>query len=163
MKAPDAPRRVKLSRKKGARMPAGTVNVARPGKWGNPFIAKHPNGLGWGKVRDNQHAAQLFARWLYLDHDLVAYERERHGWMLEHLEDLRGKDLACWCDLDTPCHGSILLIVANSDTFANRHDGHDRLTPGRVDARTPLAALLRIAEARKHTRGGDPDGDVPLV
>lgn len=146
---PAGPRRVKLSRIKGSRMPDGTVNVARPGKWGNPFIAKHPNGLGWGKVRDNAHAAQLFARWLYLDHDLVSYERERHAWMLEHLEDLRGKDVACWCDLDAPCHGSVLLIVANSTTFANRHD-HLTDRTDKVDARSTVAALMRIAEARPH-------------
>lgn len=27
--------------------------------------------------------------------------------------DLRGKDLACWCELDNPCHGDILLEIAN--------------------------------------------------
>jgi Domain of unknown function (DUF4326) len=32
------PIRVQLSRKKGWRMPANTVNVARPSKWGNPFV-----------------------------------------------------------------------------------------------------------------------------
>ncbi len=148
------PRRVQLSRIKGSRMPEGTVNVAWPGKWGNPFIAKHPNGLGWGKVRDNEHAAQLFARWLYLDHDLVAYERDRHAWMLEHLDDLRGKDLACWCDLDAPCHASVLLIVANSTTFADRHNDRPS-AEGKVDARTPMAALLRIAAARRDPKGGN--------
>jgi len=27
--------------------------------------------------------------------------------------ELRGKDLACWCPLDQPCHADILLEVAN--------------------------------------------------
>lgn len=31
------PVRVQLRRTKGWRMPDNTVNVARPGKWGNPF------------------------------------------------------------------------------------------------------------------------------
>ena len=31
------PRRLKLSRQKGARLPQGAVVVARPTKWGNPY------------------------------------------------------------------------------------------------------------------------------
>jgi hypothetical protein len=26
---------------------------------------------------------------------------------------LRGKDLACWCKLDEPCHADVLLELAN--------------------------------------------------
>jgi hypothetical protein len=29
-------------------------------------------------------------------------------------EQLRGKDLACWCPLDQPCHADVLLEIANS-------------------------------------------------
>jgi hypothetical protein len=28
--------------------------------------------------------------------------------------ELRGKDLACWCALDEPCHGDVLLEIANA-------------------------------------------------
>lgn len=27
--------------------------------------------------------------------------------------DLRGKNLACWCALDKPCHADVLLELAN--------------------------------------------------
>ena len=27
--------------------------------------------------------------------------------------ELRGKDLACWCPLDQPCHADVLLEIAN--------------------------------------------------
>jgi hypothetical protein len=27
---------------------------------------------------------------------------------------LRGKNLACWCPLDGPCHAELLLKIANS-------------------------------------------------
>ncbi|QPG72649.1 DUF4326 domain-containing protein [Mycolicibacterium mucogenicum DSM 44124] len=27
---------------------------------------------------------------------------------------LRGRDLACWCPLDQPCHADVLLEVANA-------------------------------------------------
>lgn len=28
--------------------------------------------------------------------------------------ELRGKDLACWCPLDGPCHADVLLEIANA-------------------------------------------------
>jgi hypothetical protein len=28
---------------------------------------------------------------------------------------LRGKDLACWCPLDQPCHADVLLEFANAE------------------------------------------------
>lgn len=28
--------------------------------------------------------------------------------------ELRGRDLACWCPLDQPCHADVLLAVANA-------------------------------------------------
>lgn len=34
-------------------------------------------------------------------------------------EELRGKNLACWCPLDQPCHADVLLELANADL---RHD-----------------------------------------
>jgi len=39
-------------------------------------------------------------------------------WILKNprkinLEELRGKNLACWCPLDKPCHADILLELAN--------------------------------------------------
>ena len=31
------------------------------------------------------------------------------------LSELRGKDLACWCPLDQPCHADVLLELANRE------------------------------------------------
>lgn len=47
--------------------------------------------------------------------------RYRDDLLAGHLEvtvddakrELRGKDLACWCPLDHPCHADVLLEVAN--------------------------------------------------
>ena len=33
----------------------------------------------------------------------------------EPLAALRGKDLACWCPLDQPCHADVLLELANQE------------------------------------------------
>jgi hypothetical protein len=32
---------------------------------------------------------------------------------LDLIGELRGKNLACWCKLDQPCHADVLLRMAN--------------------------------------------------
>jgi hypothetical protein len=39
------------------------------------------------------------------------------GWLTDLADvrrELRGKDLACWCPLDAPCHADVLLELANA-------------------------------------------------
>lgn len=36
------------------------------------------------------------------------------GKIIENAPFLRGKNLACWCALDQPCHADVLLEVANA-------------------------------------------------
>jgi hypothetical protein len=38
---------------------------------------------------------------------------EQFDWMAANLGALKGKDLACWCQLDQPCHADVLLEIAN--------------------------------------------------
>ena len=33
--------------------------------------------------------------------------------LVRRLPELRGKNLACWCALDAPCHADVLLDLAN--------------------------------------------------
>jgi hypothetical protein len=107
----DAPRRVRLSRAKGWRMPANTVSVARPGGRGNPFA--HSNSA---------IAKRMFRVWLtgaarssaLLDCRVVLRDlATRRRAILDTIEDLRGLNLACWCALDHPCHADVLLEIAN--------------------------------------------------
>jgi hypothetical protein len=95
------PKRIQLSRRKGWRMPPNTVSVARPGKWGNPFRV--------GK--DAANAAQAVA--LFRDWAIAPY-----GSVPDPTE-LRGKNLACWCPLDQPCHADVLLELANREDQSN--------------------------------------------
>jgi len=30
------------------------------------------------------------------------------------IDELRGRDLACWCPLNQPCHADVLLRLANN-------------------------------------------------
>jgi hypothetical protein len=100
------PVRVQLSRKKGWKMPANTVSVARPGKWGNPF----PVGAAgpFGRKAEDREGAVGFFRQMIDDAEL----RAAAGYPSD-LSPLRGKNLACWCPLDGPCHADVLLELAN--------------------------------------------------
>ena len=105
------PKRIRLSRAKGWRLPANAVNVARPTRWGNPFLV--------GQHGDAAECVHLYARMLggcyaVVDGLSVSDLRERARWIREHLAEIRGRDLACWCRLDKPCHADVLMEVANA-------------------------------------------------
>jgi hypothetical protein len=127
----DAPRRIQRSRAKGWRMPEGAVYVGRPSKWGNPWVIRQ--GAWWmvegpglhPPVRcGNREGAQLKA---------VAFFREairrpiKSGHWLDfapgEVVHLRGKNLACWCTLDQPCHADVLLELANAPLRCEAVDG----------------------------------------
>jgi hypothetical protein len=39
-----------------------------------------------------------------------------HLWRIgQHVHELRGKNLACWCKPGEPCHADVLLELANSE------------------------------------------------
>lgn len=89
------PKRIQRKRTKGWRMPPNTVSVCRPGKWGNPYV------VGTCMIPDARAAVEAFAANLPLG-------------KIAGIEELRGKDLACWCALDQPCHADVLLEEANN-------------------------------------------------
>jgi len=87
------PIRIQRKRTKGWKMPANAVYVGRPTKWGNPY-----------KINETISRSNA-----------IALYREYLGkWVPdEELEELRDKDLACWCKEDEPCHADVLLELAN--------------------------------------------------
>jgi hypothetical protein len=113
------PHRVQLSRKKGWRMPPNTVSVARPGKWGNPFKVSECREAGFvGSDEDiAARCVEAFRVWIdtpYWRTNWQGEESEKaRSALLSGLTDLRGKNLACWCTLDAPCHADVLLEIAN--------------------------------------------------
>jgi hypothetical protein len=96
------PQRIQRKRARGWRMPEGAVYVGRPTVWGNRYIVGEP-GTGLGVVATVAEAVEGFRRMWSEPHQL-AYIREQ----------LRGKDLACWCRLGQPCHADVLLELANA-------------------------------------------------
>jgi hypothetical protein len=90
------PRRVQLQRRRGWRMPANTVKVDRSTRWGNPFR------IGAGMSREESIAR--FRAWISA--------AERVDVRAAVRTELRGRNLACWCPLDQPCHADVLLDIA---------------------------------------------------
>lgn len=77
-------------------MPADTIYVGRGSRWGNPLQ------VGFD-VRTPFEAKFEFE--VILKNRLHFYPH--------YLDRLRGKNLACWCPLDQPCHADVLLKLAN--------------------------------------------------
>lgn len=94
------PRRIQLSRKKGWRLPKNTIVVSRPRHWGNPY-----------RVGPEQSATECVKKF-------EAFMLRRPSWILAAQQQLRGKNLACWCPLDAPCHANVLLRLANDQAHA---------------------------------------------
>lgn len=89
-------KRIQRKRTKGWRMPPNTVYVGRGSKWGNPFK------LGVDGTREQ--CLKKYAGWLMSQWKLTS-----------SLNELRGKDLACWCKLTESCHADILIEEAGAE------------------------------------------------
>lgn len=127
------PKRIQRKRTKGWKMPEGAVYVGRPTKWGNPFkagefmsdVSYFADDSGESVVGQTMKLAEALgvhfdpylesvvtpegSLLLYKAHILTRWEYKKgfSPW------ELKGKDLACWCPLDQPCHADILLELAN--------------------------------------------------
>lgn len=111
------PERIQLRRTKGWRKPAGVVVVARPSKWGNPFVVADCIEAGFAATVDQALAVcvDAFRSWLASCGSWAsgaATEALRPAY-LASIPELTGHDLACWCPLDQPCHADVLLDLAN--------------------------------------------------
>ena len=110
-----APKRIQLRRTKGWRKPDGVIVVARPSKWGNPWRldgVPGPDDVRRQVCADRFRAdlsAVIDAPWDG-PHDI------EFRVIAESIAELRGRDLACWCPLDQPCHADVLLELANGAT-----------------------------------------------
>jgi len=135
------PQRIQRTRTKGWRMPPNTVYIGRPSKWGSPFAVFGRNEY---LMCDASHRRTILTPWVIFDHEQdidvypataqIAVDYYRR-WLAKEFNDglgygivrpctftveniiaeLRGKNLACWCALDAPCHGDVLLEIANGE------------------------------------------------
>jgi hypothetical protein len=136
------PVRLQLFRRKGSNLQAHSlatnglpaVNVARASIWGNPFVIGKPSGCEFGDGGDPTPliAALTRAQVIEIHADMMegALRPEMHPWGHRWRERLsatfrgtspaeaarsylRGRNLACTCGLDEPCHADTLLEIAN--------------------------------------------------
>lgn len=112
------PKRIQRKRTKGWAKPFGAVCVTRPSYFGNRFKIGEGTPFrfdGQGRLRatkslravpDAEAAVGFFRGWI----------NSAHGAPMRYAakEMLRGKDLACWCPVGSPCHADVLLEIANS-------------------------------------------------
>lgn len=111
--------RIQLSRRKGWRLPPDTVIVDRRTRWGNPLR------VGMYVGYDAADVVRDFKRWLARDFAVRSYENVfgQPPTRAEIRKALRGKDLACWCALDRPCHADVLLGLANPPAASSKSTG----------------------------------------
>lgn len=100
------PKRIQRKRTKGWRMPENTVYVGRPTKWGNPYSWKDYDLMEESTAK--KRSVRQYKHWI-------------KGQIVRgkvNLEELRGKDLACWCKKGDPCHADVLISIISK--FGNR-------------------------------------------
>jgi len=98
-------------------MPPNTVYVGRPTIWGNPFCSSDPAlAVRAYRLAVNKRWARLAQLLPEAANPGARLELELWACMLRNrLSELRGKNLACWCPLDKPCHADVLLQMANKE------------------------------------------------
>lgn len=105
------PKRIQRKRVEGWRMPEGAIYVGRPTRWGNPY-----DWHEWvycsaiDPYEAKQWAVEQFRLWLNGEIDGNEKRREE---ILTHLHELKGKDLACWCNPFETCHADVLIEMVN--------------------------------------------------
>jgi hypothetical protein len=91
------PIRIQRKRIKGWRMPKDAIYVGRPTGFGNPYSVTEG---------------------LTVEEAVTKYEKmcqENLPFRMRIKEELKGKNLACFCSLDKACHADVLLKIANED------------------------------------------------
>lgn len=135
------PKRIQLKRYKGWRLPPRVVKVDRTTRFGNPYRInegvdmKQVRKWGWQLSPAGQRcvchsSAEAVARFRHA----LLWDGAIHGFVRN---ELAGKDLACWCDADQPCHADVLIEIANSDPEDIRaiHEEKDRKIMDQVSLR----------------------------
>jgi hypothetical protein len=121
------PIRIQRRRKKGWRLPENTICVTRGTDFGNPFkvggwfkfgdprpdyqgpfgmiycrsYEENPDPAVYTCIKDAATAVEWYEKLMCLDR----YKKK--------LAELRGKNLACFCKIGSPCHADVLLKLAN--------------------------------------------------
>ena len=91
----EKPIRIQRKRTKGWKMPENTIYVGRGSKWGNPYKID--------TMMSRETCLQMYGDHLKFMEDEGCFKKQ----------ELKGKNLACWCSLNESCHADKLLTWAN--------------------------------------------------
>lgn len=90
-----------------------TTRIDRMTPWGNPFMI--------GKDGSRKEVCSIHKRWIrdWIEHKKlkeinVGTRTYSNKWVVEHIHQLKGLNLACWCAPEQ-CHGDFLLELANKE------------------------------------------------
>ena len=101
----------KVYNKRSKNIPSDAVYVGRPSKWGNPYKIG-----GNVRLEDPNYPDKFFVKTNITREECLNLYRQYIRSCIEtnmlNIEELRGKDLVCWC-APKPCHADILLELAN--------------------------------------------------
>ena len=119
--------RIQRKRTKGWKMPENTVYVGRPTKWGNPFKLngdciyidasyrrKILSRWVWYGVGDRAELVRLYRLLWTVNHVDPDMQYWHEHFMSLDLTELKGKNLACFCALDSPCHADFLIELVDA-------------------------------------------------
>lgn len=81
------------------------VLIDRTTPWGNPFSHQEGTLAHW-VVDSRWHAVEAFKHWVLTSDD------DEAQWIRDHVHELRGKTLGCWC-APRACHGRCLADLAD--------------------------------------------------
>lgn len=124
-----APKRIQMTRHRPWRAEhPDAVIVDRRTYWGNPFTIDGCIESGFATTTEQARVLCVAAFRSVLVHGRSSQwwaqtSAEQFDWMASHLDDLRGRDLACWCPLSlpaagelyVPCHADVLIELANKE------------------------------------------------
>ena len=104
--------------------PQGAAYVGRPTLWSNPFERR--SGIC------HRRSVILYRHWLaghlspyilacarFSEAEIAGLRRWRDR-LIRSIDQLRGRNLQCWCALTAPCHADVLLAVANAPHLTTR-------------------------------------------
>ncbi len=89
------------------------VLIDRRTNYGNPFTI---GGLGHGGDGTREEVVWKYERWLLTGANFgnVRATELKRRWILQHVHELRGKRLGCWC-APKLCHGNVLARIADGE------------------------------------------------
>lgn len=121
-------KRVQRKRTKGFKLPPNTKCVNRGTKWGNPIKL-----IGDQLYIDAGYRRTILDKWVWLwvgdiDDVVWLYRKLLNGDKFQNkdlqywsdklskldLNELKDKNLACFCSIFSPCHADVLIEKANS-------------------------------------------------